>query len=249
LSAELKRQKVTTLFLTTAWFNQAVQEIPSIFARLKQVLFGGEMAAPRWVQTVLKEGKPERLLHVYGPTETTTFATWHDVSGLRDGAVSVPVGRPISNTEVYVLDRWQNPMPVGLRGELYIGGDGLARGYWKDSELTAARFVPHPFRAGERLYKTGDFGFYTAAERTIEFLGREDSQVKLRGFRVELEEIEAEVKAQAGVTDCVVTVREDEPGWKQLVCYVVWQAAENSNPRLLQNIWCHRRSWPCRGYP
>ncbi|MCP4664328.1 MAG: AMP-binding protein, partial [bacterium] len=168
---------------------------------------------------------PGRLLHVYGPTESTTFTTWQRVREVPAGARTVPIGSPIANTEVYVLDRSLEPVPVGVAGELLAGGDGLARGYAGRAQLSAEKFVPHPFaaRPGERLYRTGDL-VRTLPEGSIEFLGRIDHQVKLRGFRVELGEIEAVLSSHGGVRESVVLVRDEIAqggGPARLVAYVV----------------------------
>lgn len=116
---------------------------------MRHLLFGGEAVDPKWVKEVLKNGPPERLLHVYGPTENTTFSTWHLVEDVPEGATTVPIGRGISNTQIYVLDGHLQLVPIGVPGELYIGGDGLARGYWKCADLTAERFVPRAYSPAE----------------------------------------------------------------------------------------------------
>jgi acyl carrier protein len=162
-------------------------------------------------------------LHVYGPTETTTFATWHlVVEGVEDGAATVPIGRPIANTEAYVLDARLQPVPVGVAGELHIGGPGVGRGYLNRSELTEKKFVPHPFsdEPGAKLYKTGD-RVRRRANGDLEFLGRTDHQVKIRGFRVEPAEVEAVLAQHPAVRESVVVAREEEPGDKRLVAYYV----------------------------
>ncbi|HXD32280.1 MAG TPA: alpha/beta fold hydrolase, partial [Pyrinomonadaceae bacterium] len=215
----LREQEINTLFLTTALFNRLAQEGGGeIFRGVKQLLVGGEALDAHWIRAVLEQGGPERLLNGYGPTESTTFATWEKVNDVPAGASSIPIGRPVGNTTVYVMDQWLRPVPVGVRGELYIGGDGLARGYLNDALRTAERFVPHPYSGtgGERLYRTGDEVRYVADGR-IEFLGRRDQQVKVRGYRIELGEIEAVLKSYAGVQQAVVIVSENE----QLVAYVV----------------------------
>ena len=216
----LKQNKITTLFLTTALFNQLARENPAIFTGVKQVLFGGERVEPHWVRQVLRHGPPEHLAHVYGPTETTTFATWHPVQEVGDEDVTIPIGRPISNTTLYVLNAQGELVPPGVPGELYIGGDGLAREYLHQPELTAQRFVPHPFIAGERLYRTGDLVRYRD-DGAVEFLARVDNQVKIRGFRIEPGEIEAVLSSRSDVKMNVVLAREDTPGEKRLVAYVV----------------------------
>jgi amino acid adenylation domain-containing protein len=221
-STQLELHGVTTLFVTTAVFNHLASIAPDSFRRLKHVLFGGELVDPAWVGAVLKHGPPTRLLHVYGPTEATTFATWHWVDKLPEGAATVPIGRPIANTQVYLLDPQLNPVPVGVVGEICLGGPGLARGYLNQPDLTAAQFVPHPFSAqpGERIYKTGDLARFLP-DGNLQFLGRLDHQVKIRGFRIELGEVEASLEKHPQVTSAVVTLREDAPGQKRLVAYCV----------------------------
>ena len=169
-------------------------------------------------------GAPQRLLHVYGPTESTTFATWHLVEHVEADARTIPIGQPISNTQVYVLNDALQPAPIGVPGELHLGGDGLARGYLDRPELTAEKFIPNPFGPG-RLYKTGDLVRWLP-DGAIEYLGRIDHQVKLRGFRIELGEIEAALNQHPAVQECVVLAREDTPGEKRLVAYVVLSDAD-----------------------
>jgi amino acid adenylation domain-containing protein/non-ribosomal peptide synthase protein (TIGR01720 family) len=221
-AAYLREQGISALFLTTALFNQLASVVPHAFTDLRHLLFGGEAVDPQAVAAVLKNGAPQRLLHVYGPTESTTFACWYLVEDLPAGATSVSIGRPISNTQIYILNSKLQPVPIGTPGELYIGGDGLARGYLNRPELTAASFIPHPLSQapGARLYKTGDLARYLS-DGNIEFLGRIDHQVKLRGFRIELDEIEAHLSQHSNVKQAVVIVREDSPGDRRLVAYVV----------------------------
>jgi amino acid adenylation domain-containing protein len=218
----LRARGITVLFLTTALFNQMAREAPGAFGSLRYMLFGGEAVDAGAVRAVLRDGAPQHLLHVYGPTEVTTFSTWHPVRQLDEAAVTVPIGRPIANTTAYVLDEHRQPVPVGVPGELYLGGDGLARGYLKRPELTAERFVEHPFseEAGARLYRTGDWVRYLP-DGAIEFIGRRDSQVKVRGFRIELGEIESALSRHPAVREAVVLAREDTPGDKRVVAYVV----------------------------
>jgi len=222
LVAYIRAQGITTMFLTTALFNQLAREVPGAFSSLRHVFFGGEAVDPQRVREVLENEPPERLLHVYGPTESTTFATWHLVREVTEGSSTVPIGRPIANTQTYLLDCNLQPVPVGVTGELCVGGDGLARGYLNRPELTAEKFIPDPFgqEAGARLYKTGDLGRYLPCG-SIEFLGRRDHQVKVRGFRIELAEIEAALTAHPAVREVAVLAREDAPGEKRLVAYLV----------------------------
>src|SRR6185312_1457222 len=187
------------------------------------VIVGGE--ALNWEQVRPWVAAGVRVYNEYGPTETVVGSCVYELkvgAAERGGNGGVPIGRPIHNTEMYVLDQWQRPVAVGVRGELYIGGAGLGRGYWGRAELTAERFVPHPYsgRGGERLYRTGDEGRYLE-DGAIEYLGRRDQQVKLRGYRIELGEIEAVLESHGGVREAVVQVREE-----QLVGYVVAAEAE-----------------------
>ncbi|HEU5374052.1 MAG TPA: amino acid adenylation domain-containing protein [Ktedonobacteraceae bacterium] len=222
LARVLREEYISALFVTTALFNQSIKENPCIFHTLKSLLFGGEAVDPRWVRETLEQGAPERLLHVYGPTENTTFSSWYLVQSVSEEAGTIPIGRPLANTQCYVLDQRLQPVPPGVRGELYLGGDGLARGYLGHPELTATYFVPHPFspEPGARLYKTGDL-VHQLADGSIEFQGRVDHQVKLRGFRIELGEIESSLKQHSAVQEAVVIVREDIPGDRRLVAYIV----------------------------
>ncbi|AFQ15020.1 non-ribosomal peptide synthase/polyketide synthase [Bacillus thuringiensis] len=160
-----------------------------------------------------------KLINLYGPTEATVDVTYYDCD-LEKEAMLIPIGRPIDNTELYVLDQYQQVVPIGVAGELYLGGVGLARGYFNRPDLTTERFIPHPFKDGERLYRTGDLVRYMN-DRNLEYIGRIDNQVKIRGFRIELGEIEAALHDHSSVKEAVVLVKEDRPGDKQLVAYVV----------------------------
>ncbi len=205
LAALLRQQRVSTQFLTTALFTKLARELPGALAGLSNVLFGGEAVDPAAARTVLATAPPGRLLHFYGPAESTTFASWQQVQAVAPDAAGVPIGLPVSNTSIYVLDRFGAVVPSGAAGELTIGGDGLARGYWSRPDLTAERFVPHPWVPGERLYRTGDLVRRTAAG-PLEFLGRLDHQVKIRGFRVEPGEVEAVLRQHPGVREAAVVV-------------------------------------------
>src|SRR5919199_263585 len=235
-ATQIREQGISVLFLTTALFNQLAREVPWAFHSIRHLLFGGEAVEPRWVKAVLQHEPPQRLLHVYGPTESTTFTSWHWVQNVPEGATTIPIGRPIANTQIYLLDNQLQPVPIGVPGELYIGGDGLARGYLNRPELNTEKFIPNPFSkaSGARLYKTGDLARYLS-DGNIEFLGRLDNQVKIRGFRIELGEIEAVLSQHPAVDETVVVVREDVPGNKRLVAYlVVNQATAPTMPQLQQ---------------
>ena len=223
-AAFLKRENVSTLFLTTALFNQVAQNQPDAFATLRNVLFGGELVDPKWVRAVLRAGPPENLLHVYGPTECTTFATWHKVLSVPDDASSVPIGRGISCTQLFVLDSFQQPVPVGVWGELHLGGDGLANGYLNQREATKRQFITNPFAQATddgpgRMYRTGDIVRWNNSGE-LEFLGRRDSQVKIRGYRIELGELESALLQHKKVQQAVVTVHDFTSDRRELVAYV-----------------------------
>ncbi len=221
LADEIRRQQISILFLTTALFNQVAAEAPDAFATLRVLLFGGEAVDPKWVRTVLQH-PPRQLLHVYGPTENTTFSTWHEVLNVSEDARTIPIGKPVSNSQCYILDEHLNPVPIGVPGELYLVGDGLARGYWNQPGLTAQKFVPNPFQsgAGSRLYRTGDLARWLP-DGAIEFIGRLDQQVKIRGFRIEPGEIESTLARHPGVRDCTVRAYTRGADDRKLAAYYV----------------------------
>ncbi len=219
-SAALRQGNVSVLFLTSALFNQYVQLIPEALAGLRLLLSGGERADTASFRTLLAQAPGLHLLNVYGPTETTTFATASDVRTLDDNAESIPIGRPIGNTTVYVLDAHQHLTPLGAIGELYIGGDGVALGYLNRPDLTAEKFIADPFsdQPGAVMYRTGDLGRWLE-DGQLECLGRNDDQVKIRGFRIELGEIVNCLHQLPGIREAVVLAREGEPGNVRLVAY------------------------------
>jgi acyl-coenzyme A synthetase/AMP-(fatty) acid ligase len=237
LATELTSRRITTMFLTTALFQQVAREKPMAFGGLRELLYGGEVCDPRLVARVLAHGGPQRLLHVYGPTESTTFATWHLVESVSDDLIRVPIGKPIANTTAYVLDADRRLVPPGVPGELYLGGDGLAAGYLEREELTAERFVRSPLHNDERLYRTGDLVRWTA-EGTIEYLDRLDQQVKIRGFRIELPEVETALRTCAGVADAVVLARPDPSGAKRLVAYFTPKNGRRPDPAEIRAELC-----------
>ncbi|HEX8393612.1 MAG TPA: amino acid adenylation domain-containing protein [Longimicrobium sp.] len=225
LRSFLRDERITTLYQTTALLNQLSREQPDIFAPLREVLFGGQAVDADGVRRILNAGPPSRMLHMYGPTETTAWSSYEQVERVEPGARTVSVGRATGNQRVYLLDAALYPMPVGVPGEAFVGGEGVVRGYLNRPALTAERFLPDPFSGvpGSRMYRTGDRLKWTAGGR-LEFVGRIDDQVKIRGFRIEPGEVESVLAAHPGVREVRVIVREDTPGEPRLVAYVVGEA-------------------------
>ncbi len=225
----LHEQRIDIVDLPTAFWHQWAQQVGAgrclPDARVRLIIVGGEKLEQRYLAAWLSNPKARActILNTYGPTEATVYATaiaFDSASPLP--AHEVPIGRPVANTQVYLLDEYLQPVPTGVTGEIHIGGTQVARGYLNRDDLTAQRFVPDPFacEAGARMYKTGDLGRWLG-DGTIAYLGRNDFQVKIRGFRIELGEIEAKLSACAGVREAVVLAREDVAGDKRLVAYVV----------------------------
>ncbi len=229
LGRAIGRFGVTSLWLTAGLFHQMVDHELESLRPLRQLLAGGDVVSPVHARRALEALPGLALIDGYGPTEGTTFTcTWRMTDPRQVGA-AVPIGAPIANARVYVLDGRMQPVPVGVAGELWIGGEGLARGYLGRPDLTAERFVPDPFgRAGERLYRTGDRVRFRP-DGPLEFLGRlaGDGQVKIRGFRVETGEVEAVLAGLPEVRSAAVAVREDAAG-KALTAYVVPAAGESA---------------------
>jgi amino acid adenylation domain-containing protein len=218
----LQRYQVTTLWLTAGLFHEMVEHNIEGLRHVKQLLTGGDVLSPAHVRKALQELPGCRLINGYGPTEATTFTCCHPMVAPTEVAASVPIGRPIANARAYILDHHLSPVPIGVCGQLYIGGDGLARSYLNRPELTAESFISSPFndKSGARLYRTGDLARYLA-DGNIEFMGRLDQQVKIRGFRIELGEIEAVLSQYPAVQEAVVIASEDIHGDKRLVGYIV----------------------------
>jgi len=223
LKRETAKQKISVMFLTTALFNQMAQSVPEAFASLRYFVFGGEASDAHAVKRVIERGRPQHLVNGYGPTEGATFTTTYEAGEVAPSWRTLPIGKPISNTEVWVLDRQGQRVPVGVAGELFIGGDGIAREYLGRPELTAERFVPNPFskEPGARLYRTGDLVRYRDDGGNLDFLKRVDHQVKVRGFRVELGEIEAALDQYWAISESVVIDNDDLPGGTRLIAYIV----------------------------
>ncbi|MFD9737176.1 amino acid adenylation domain-containing protein [Umezawaea sp. NPDC059074] len=223
MAALVAKHDVTALQMSASLFNFMLDEYPDVFKVVRQAMTGGEAASVAHVAKALRDFPGLRVINGYGPAESMGFTTVHDVVESDLASHSIPIGKPIGNKRAYVLDRALGLTPVGVVGELYVGGIGLAQGYVGRPGLTAERFVASPFGGGERLYRTGDLVRWTAAG-VLEYIGRVDDQVKVRGFRVEPGEIESALMRHIDVGQAAVLVREDRPGDQKLVAYVVGTA-------------------------
>jgi tyrocidine synthetase-3 len=218
LKGVIRRWDIDIMWMTVALFNQMVMEDIDVFRGLRQFFVGGDALSPFHVNRLRHYYPSMKVTNGYGPTENTTFSTTHLIH--QDYEHSIPIGAPIANSTAYILDRRGNPQPLGIAGELYVGGDGVARGYMNQPFMTAEKFAPNPFLPGTFLYRTGDSARYLA-DGAIEFLGRLDFQVKIRGFRIELGEIENRLLSIEGVDDAVVLAKQTENTEKYLCGYVV----------------------------
>ena len=219
--AFIDKHKINMLYLPTALFHSISTEIPSAFKTLKLLIVGGEALDPNKAKSVLANNPPREFVNAYGPTEVTCNAAWYDIHQLSPNAIRVPIGRPISNTQFYILNSKQKVLPLGAKGELYIGGAGVSRGYL-DNEITKKVFLKNIFiknTAYTRLYKTGDVVRYLS-DGNIEFLGRQDNQVKIRGFRIEIGEIETAIRKIDYIRSAIVLIRKDSVGDNHLVAFI-----------------------------
>jgi aspartate racemase len=221
LKSVIREAGVSILWLTSGLFNSIVDSDVLILAPVKQLLTGGDVVSGAHVKRLLHDIRTCRVINGYGPTEGTTFSVCFPVPDSSLIEKRVPIGRPISNTTVYVLASNLGPVPVGATGELYIGGAGVSRGYFHRPDLTAQSFIPNPFGLpGRRLYRTGDMVRYLT-DGLLEFEGRVDFQVKVRGYRIELEEVEAALLSDPDVREAAVVAIPEPNGDKRLVAYVV----------------------------
>jgi amino acid adenylation domain-containing protein len=236
LLSALLAEEVSHLALPTGLFAEYAEVLRPAFARMRYVLVGGDKLDPNVAARLLASGQaPQHLLNVYGPTEATFVVLTHELHAGMQAGRSIPIGRPIANTQIHILDRFGHSVPVGVRGEIHIGGKSVGSGYWNRPGLTAERYLPDPFSdtPEARLYRTGDLGRWLP-DGTVEFLGRNDFQVKLRGFRIELGEIEACLSAYPGVRDAVVTVRE-ESSTRRLVAYLLVEPGARLAPDAVRS--------------
>ncbi|PZG99974.1 non-ribosomal peptide synthetase, partial [Streptomyces sp. NTH33] len=223
----VERHEVTTLQMSASLFNHMLDEHPGVFGRIREAMTAGEAASPAHVARALETHPQLRLLNGYGPAESMGFTTTFTIEpGMAEGAASIPVGGPLSGKHAYVLDGNLELVPPGVPGELYVAGHGLAHGYIGQPGLSADRFVANPYGpAGSRMYRTGDLARWNK-QGALEYLGRGDQQIKLRGFRIEPGEIEAALTSHPDVRQAAAVVREDRPGDKRLVVYVVGEVAD-----------------------
>ncbi|QYX31921.1 non-ribosomal peptide synthetase [Sphaerospermopsis torques-reginae] len=235
LTQIIQEQKVNTLWLTSALFNLIIDTMPQGLLGIKQLLIGGESLSINHVRRALALLPETKIINGYGPSECTVFTCCYPIpEKLAENINSLPIGKPIGDRTVYILDTHLHRVPIGVAGELYIGGASVARGYLNQPKLTRERFISNPFMEGDTLYKTGDL-VRSLPNGNIEFIGRIDTQVKLRGFRIELAEIEAVLNQHPDIQQVVVIAREDEPGKKLLVAYLV--AQDNvATPSSLRNF-------------
>ena len=237
LGSLIREKQVTTAWLTADLFRLMVEERMDDLRGLRQLLAGGDVLPIKAVNQALSKGANFRLINGYGPTESTTFACCHVMEQGEQFAQSIPIGRPIANTQAFILDRHQQPVPVGVPGELYLSGDGLARGYLHRAPETEAKFTPHPFggKAGTRIYRTGDQARWKE-DGTIEFLGRRDRQIKLRGYRIELSEIESALEQYGDVKRAFAMVQSTAAGDKQIAAYCESKSKPTPGSRELRDF-------------
>ncbi|MCX2829639.1 amino acid adenylation domain-containing protein [Bacillus pseudomycoides] len=218
LEKAIIRNKITTLWLTSELFNQLADENDKIFEKLRCLLVGGDVLSTKYINLIRNKYSDLKIINGYGPTENTTFSTTFLVDD--EYYLNIPIGKPISNSKVYIIDKDNNLMPIGTPGELCVSGDGLARGYINKPELTKEKFVDNPFEIGKKMYKTGDLARWLP-NGNVEFLGRIDNQVKIRGFRIELGEIENRLLQHKDIKEAVVVVRDNVEKGKCLCAYIV----------------------------
>lgn len=226
LAAAISAEQIDAVFLTTAVFNLLVQSEPAAFTNVKRVYFGGEAAEPHAIASVIAGGKPGKLYNVYGPTESTAFCIGYEIEPSGLNGAEVPIGTPFDNIEALVFDKYLNPLPPGIAGELYLAGLGLAYAYQARRGTTAERFRPHPRVSGARMYCTGDLVIRRQSGDLV-FRGRTDRQMKIRGFRVEPGEIETVIRSLPGVIWTAVEARGEASEERRIVAFIAVEDAEN----------------------
>ncbi|MBU8591559.1 plipastatin non-ribosomal peptide synthetase PpsC [Bacillus subtilis] len=225
LKRYIEHQGITTIWLTSSLFNHLTEQNEQTFSQLKHLIIGGEALSPSHVNRIRNVCPEVSIWNGYGPTENTTFSTCLHIQKTYE--LSIPIGRPVGNSTAYILNQWGVLQPVGAVGELCVGGDGVARGYLGRPDLTKEKFVKNPFVPGDRLYRTGDLARWLP-DGTIEYVGRIDDQVKVRGYRVELGEIETALRQIDGVKEAAVLARTAQTGSKELFGYISVKAGTNA---------------------
>jgi len=224
LVEELAQHEVTRIVLVPSLLRAMLEtnpELGSKLSRLKTWVTSGEAISKELAERFQEEvGPSSRLINLYGSSEVSADVTYYEIGAMEENERSIPIGRPIANTQIYLLDKEMKPVPIGVGGEIYVGGEGLARGYLNRAELTKEKFVANPYRKRERLYRTGDIGRYRG-DGQIEYVGRVDHQVKIRGNRVEIGEVEVVLSQNEGVAEVVVVAQEDTAGDNYLAAYIV----------------------------
>lgn len=232
LEQQVKKHKVTKMWLTSGLFNQIVEQQITLFSDLKSLIVGGDILMPKKINQVKRKYSKLQIFNGYGPTENTTFSTMFEIEGNYN---RIPIGRPLPNRQVYILDEKMKPMPIGVVGEIYLGGAGIARGYLNDSDLTSKKFVLNPFVFSEEyLYKTGDIGRWLP-DGTIDFIGRKDNQLKIRGYRIEIGEVEYILNKINALNEVVVIVRNNNKEEKELIAFYTGNISNSEAKEMAAN--------------
>ncbi|MDQ0273892.1 amino acid adenylation domain-containing protein/non-ribosomal peptide synthase protein (TIGR01720 family) [Cytobacillus purgationiresistens] len=225
LSDYISRHQISVLWLTSSLFNQYAEYYKDMFTPLRYLIVGGEVLSIKHIN-LATQLKTVKIINAYGPTENTTFSTYYPVNKLFNS--NIPIGRPISNSSTFIVDKFNNLQPIGVIGEIYVGGAGVARGYLNNPDLTASKFIENPFIEGDRIYRTGDLGRWLQ-DGNIEYIGRKDNQIKIRGYRIELKEIEAALLSHPSVKNGTVSVFERPNNQKVLCAYYVLEDSIDSD--------------------
>ncbi|MFE4511358.1 amino acid adenylation domain-containing protein, partial [Bacillus subtilis] len=223
LKQAIVAMSINTALFTTALFNQLVEKDVSIFSSLEYLVVGGDVLLPKYINCVRGTYPQLKIINAYGPTENATISTTYEIEKHFEG--SIPIGKPISNTQAYILNNYNQVQPIGVVGELCFGGDGLASGYLNRPELTKQKFITNPFNITEKVYRTGDMARWLS-DGNIEFLGRVDHQVKIRGFRIELSEVESKLLSHYAVNEAIVLAKEDSKSGEKYLCAFYTTSAE-----------------------
>jgi iturin family lipopeptide synthetase C len=233
LKSAMLDKEITTMWFTSSWFNQLADMDLEIFSKLKHLLVGGEKLSPKHINKVRKAYPELTVINGYGPTENTTFSICYPID--EEYTSSIPLGKPVANSKVYILDQDLKPVSVGIKGGIFLGGDGLSRGYLNQPMLTAERYITSPFAEGEYLYDTGDLGRWTT-DGKVEFLGRSDEQVKIRGYRIEPDEIAHVMKQHPAIKDARVALAKGPGEDGQLIAAVIPEEKEAYTVKQLAAI-------------